>query len=82
LNSQRRKFIKRSRQRLKQLCPSIYQWFFAHLTDEQFVEDMNRKKALVESARGETLEVGIQFPDGTIKILNTVINVPGEEGVN
>jgi hypothetical protein len=79
MNCQRRKFVKRSRQKLKHLCPDIYRWFFAHLNDEEFVTDMNRKKALIESSRGETLKLGIQFPDGTIEVLNTVIDVPRKE---
>jgi hypothetical protein len=82
MDGHRRKFVKKSRQRLKRLCPDLYKWFFAHLSDKEYEADMNQRKALIESSRGETLKIGIQYPDGTIEVLNTVMNVPREEGIN
>lgn len=82
MNARGRKFAKKTRQRLKRLCPTIYQWFFAHLSDEEFIKDLSQKKALIESGRGGTLDAGIQFPDGSIEILPKAITVPREEGVN
>ena len=81
MNGEEHAYAKRARRGLKKFCPEIYKLFFAPLSDEELLAELNEKKALIESSRGETIRFGVQDHSEHITIIGKT-RVPREEGVN
>jgi hypothetical protein len=77
-----RKFVKKTRKRMQQVCPFVYEQFFSHLSDEEFIENMNRNKRVLELNKGEEIGFALQHPDGKLEVLDIKFSVPREEGIN
>jgi hypothetical protein len=74
MNSEMRTFVKQTRRNLRKTSKFIYDNFCAHMTDEEFLADMNTNKALLESGRpGEVIKVAVQYPDGEISEVGRIV---------
>ena len=74
MNYQSKLFVRRSRRNLRKTSKFIYDNFCAHMTDEEFLADMNAKKALLHSGHpGEIIPVAVQYPNGEISNVGTIV---------
>jgi hypothetical protein len=74
MNSKLRAFVKQSRRNLRQASKFIYDNFYAHMTDQEFLADINAKKALLNSGRPrEVIKVAVQYPDGEISQVGRIV---------
>jgi hypothetical protein len=74
MNSKLRSFVKLSRRNLRKTSKFIYDNFYACMTDEEYLADMNTRKALLNDRRpGEVIHVAIQYPNGDITSMGQIL---------
>jgi hypothetical protein len=74
MNSKLRAFVKQSRRTFSKTSKFIYANFYAHMTDQEFLADMNANKALLDSARpGEVIKIAVQYPDDEISPVGRIV---------
>jgi hypothetical protein len=76
-----RKFAQKERRSLEKWCPDIYKFCFAHLSDEEMLAELSRRRAELLANRGKSIPVKFTIADGRI-IDCGEFTVPGREELN
>jgi hypothetical protein len=75
MNSELRAFIKQARYNLRKTAKSVYDNSYRYMTDEEFLADLNAKKALLEKGQrlGEPRNLVVLDSDGEITPLGQIL---------
>jgi hypothetical protein len=77
MNSELRAFVKEARYNLRKTAKSIYDNHYGLMTDEEFLADLNAKKALLEKEKGrrfgEPRKMVVLDSDGEITPLGQIL---------